>query len=222
MNPVYEYALFKLLQLYTYCTETYEWAREKAENAYNSMEMLVLNDTFTQIYYYDFYKMQRIVIRDNANIFMVLWLLFLKYVLEWDISRYTCIDDFFTPYSHSPHTGLFEVAYFSGKKTHRYYANSDYLFKDLVLYYLKKKPKHKYLFASMSDKYNITWFINEHLTSFHAINRLTLQDIVFVLLINKHVQPDVHGGYYLTLVEDDTLEEHTYKDNAEVILIRDE
>jgi hypothetical protein len=214
---------YLLVWCYSYFNEMKCSMSKYMNDVYNDMEMLVLNNTFTEIYFYDYYKMDKVTLRNNAKVLKVLYLIMKKYWFNLDISNDIKLHDFFTPLALNSNLGIFEIVFFSDRRVTKYYTKGDLLDKDLVLHYMKKPCHKKFLYATINDKVNVTWFINEHISSFHNHNNITVLDITLILYINQHTIPEIsEGNHYLKLIDDDTLDETIYKDNSNIILIRDE
>jgi hypothetical protein len=213
---------YRLLTFYSFLCENLKYLYDFGQQKYNDLEMMVLNNTFTEVYFYDYVHMRKRIIRKNNSLPMILYLVFLKW-LGYSTSQYTQIIEFFSPYMLLPDSeGLFEIVYYSNRESKRYYTKGTNLDKGLILHYLRRIPVHKCLHASLSDKYNVTWFINDHITSFHGKNAIKVIDIALILMINRHQIPPISEGYTLKVLEDDTLEEYTFLEHSDVILMHDE
>ena len=193
-------------------------------NKYNDLEMLVLDGTFVEIYFYDFYTMKKTTLRNNTSVWRVLYLIFVKYILMRSTEVYTHLNNMFTPLMMSATPGVFEVVHYVNREKQRYYTKADLLDKDLVLHYMRKQAHTKFLYATISDKYNVTDFVNNHITSFHSKNSITVLDLILILMINKHQIPTIGmvDEYYLKVIDDAVLDETIFKDRSSVILTRDE
>jgi hypothetical protein len=188
---------------------------------YNKVENLVINDTYAEIYFYDYYGMTCKVLRNNCSPFRLVYLLVLKYILKQNIDHLTQLHDFFSPLRYMHDMGIFEVVYYSNGRSKRYFTKGEHLDKDLVNIHMNKKPSpSEYLHASLSDKMTITWFINDHLTSFHSHNHITAIDVATILMIKEHKVPDVSNDFFVKVIDDD-LNEMTFKDNMSIVLVKD-
>lgn len=210
---------YTFLTFYSYLSEYFNLVKTYVSDVYNDMEMQVLNNTFTEVYFYDYKNLKKQVIRNNTTLIRVLFLhVIKKYNVNWYLD---CIgiDEFFAPYANT--TGIFEIVYYTERQSKRYYTKQD----DLVfsVHYMNKKPPHKYLSASLFDKYNVTSFINDHITSFHSRNPVKVIDIAFILVINGivHEMP-INENCNLKVIEDDTLEEMTFSELSNILLMHDE
>jgi hypothetical protein len=187
------------------------------------MEMIVLNNTFTEIYFYDYYKMEKVTLRNNDAVIMVLYLIIKKLLFGMNISNDTSIDDFFTPYKLAHDLGVFEIAYYSNRKKTKYYTKGITLDKEIILKNINKPTHKQFLHATLNDNITITQFVNDHLSSFHDKNNISVLDITLIFYINQHRVPHINEHHhYLKLIDDDTLEETIFKDHDNVTLISNE
>lgn len=95
-------------------------------------------------------------------------------------------------------------------------------------YSIENRPvsgkRHICLHASINDHLDITDFINQHPESFTAENHITLLDILCIYLINNNIHYDVFhkilldSNIYMYVIDDETLEVRTFKDNQDIIL----
>jgi hypothetical protein len=193
------------------------------ENSYNDMEMTVLNNTFTDIYFYDYYKMEKTTLRNNSAVTTVLYLIMKKYILGLDITNETTLEDFFIPLKLAHDLGVFEISYYSQRNKMKYYTKGITLNKDLILTNIHRKTHKKFLYATLNDKVNVTDFINDHLSSFHDKNNISVLDLTLILYISQHQIPHIdETHHYLKLVDDDTLEETIFDNHSNIVLVKNE
>jgi hypothetical protein len=190
----------------------------------------VLNDTYTEINFYDIYgNIPKIVLYNNTYPLRLIWLSLLKAIKGHSIhSKYSDLlyieksinmKDLMYPYF------IAEVVYYKDGDTQRYFIKEDTNL-EKVQKILKNHPNlphhnNKYLHASLCVKYNITNFINSHIFCFTKENNIKVKD-VFKIYMDKFATEIVsddkenhNNACYsipieLTLLEDDTLEETTY------------
>lgn len=211
--------VYYLLKFYFYFNTIYTNISDKLINWYNDVEMLIINDTITEIYFYSFDNMQKITLRNNTTMYRVILLLIKKYVCGASITCDTGLEDFSVPLLLTSHRGLFEFVYYKDRKHLRYYTKQAFVNIETIMQHSEEKVHKKFLYATIDDKYDVTWFINEHITSFHRRNKIIVSDIVSLLYINKHKVPEESdNGHYLKLIDDDTVEETIIKDNEAIIL----
>jgi hypothetical protein len=193
------------------------------ENSYNDMEMIVLNNTFTDIYFYDYYKMEKTTLRNNSAVTTVLYLIMKKYILGLDITNETTLEDFFIALKLAHDLGVFEISYYSQRNKMKYYTKGITLDKDLILKNIHRKTHKKLLYATLNDKVNVTDFINDHLSSFHDKNNISVLDLTLILYISKHQIPHIdETHHYLKLVDDDTLGETIFDNHSNIVLVKNE
>jgi hypothetical protein len=188
-------------------------------NFYNALEMLILNDSFTEIYFYDLYDMRKIHVRNNARIFKVCYLIFLKYVLRINIRHRISLETVKLP-ARLPGYGIVELVYYNNKEETRFYTKSEELDRNTILTYLQAKIHKKFLYATISDKLDVTWFINEHISSFNRSNNICVDELLSILTINRAKVPDVDiNGLYIKVIDDDTIEETIFHKQNPIVLV---
>jgi hypothetical protein len=213
--------VYYLLKFYFYINTIYTNFSDKIINWYNDLEMLIINDTITEIYFYSFDDMRKITLRNNTTMYRVILLLIKKYLCGASIAQDTELVDFTVPLLLTNQRGLFEFVYYKDRKHVRYYTKHAFVNIETITQYSEENVHKKFLYATIDDKYDVTWFINEHITSFHRRNQIIVSDIVSLLYINKHKVPEeCDHGHYLKLVDDDTIEETIIKDNEAIILTK--
>lgn len=80
------------------------------------------------------------------------------------------------------------------------------------------------LHASISDKIDVTWFVNQHPESFTDENYLTIPDVLTMLLLDHKISLDdffvllQDRGKFFYVIDDETLEVRTFKDNDNIVL----
>jgi hypothetical protein len=214
---------YQLLRMYSFYCETYAFIINIMNSIFDDMQMLVLDQSFVEIYFYEFHTMKKHTLRNNTNIFRVLYLIFLKLVLGYTVCPITMMGEHIIPLSHMYGEGVFEFIYYTKRQKQRYYTKTTDVSKQIILKYLARAGCMKFMHATISDKYNVTSFINDHISSFHPRNNLYVSDVAVVLLINQHAVPPIYetDEYYLKVI-DDNLEETIFKDNTCIVLTRDE
>lgn len=204
---------YVLLNFYSFFCEWVQFVTNRVEQAYNDAEMVVLNNTFVVINYYDMYYMKKYNVRNNTRFDQLCWLYIKKYVLGLDITHHLDLSGLQLPDDHDKGTNLVEVVYYKNRKQTRYFIKTDELNDDAmyqVTQNLHAPMEHCQVYdhATVNDKYNITEFINEHRTSFNEHNQLTTHDIVNILAINAHKVPSDDENTYIKLITiDDDIEE---------------
>lgn len=229
------------LMFYSFLYEQYISLSSKVEQIYNDLEMQVVNNTFTEIYFYDYCDMKKVVLRNNTTYFQIFWLL-LKQLLGFDITddlRYN-LDEIFLHYLQTYRDGIFEIVYYKDRKKIKYYTRGHtweklysptqhhivlkgYFNEETLLKHMMKKPHKNFLHATINDKHTVTWFVNEHLSSFNSRNKIKVADMIIIMKLNNHITTDVNEETnYLMLIDNDTLDEITYNDNKPIIIVRDD
>jgi hypothetical protein len=163
--------------------------------------------------------MSKITLRNNTTFLRMFYLLLKQFVFKQDIRSDIEVNQFFTTYSY----GIFEIIHYKDRKKKKYYTKTDGLDKERVLRYMNKPIRRRFLHASINDKVNVTCFVNDHLTSFHSGNGITVEDLTNIMFISKHIIPDIaDGNHYLKLIDNETLDEIVFDGNRSIILIKDE
>jgi hypothetical protein len=208
--------LLYLIKFYTYIRDVYEYFYEIGQDQYSCLKTNILEDTFTDVFYYDFNKSKKIRLRNNSNIFVLLYLYYYKYCLKKNISRYTHLSilNYAIPTSES---GIFELVYYSNKKEYKYYTKRNHIDLHEIASLLLSKSSSKVLYASLLDSYEITEFINEHIQSFTKENDIQVLDLAILLLLQKYEVP-YDRNLYIKIIDDSTLEERIFKDNDTIII----
>lgn len=214
---------YTFLSVYSYMCDYFNFFYGHCERIYKDMEMRVLNNTITEVYFYDYFNNQKDVIRNNNQIHKVLFLTILKW-FEYDVKQFIDNDFLLSESIHLPISGMYEIVYYSERTPKKYYTRGDKLDVPSILHHMNKKPPHSVLFATLSDKYNITQLINNHITSFHSKNPIRVIDIVNIMQINqkKSLKFDVKDECYIELIEDDTLSDKRFEKYSHILLMRDE
>lgn len=186
---------------------------------FKRLETYVLNDTFIQIKFYNVDTGDVFVLYDNANVFRMLFLGILKRLFRYSIiHRYMHLKYILT-HVDSGRMGevdrtvfpIMEVVYYKNGQTKRYFSKNikDASYMTTLLRYGNSISEHKYLHVSISNKYNITKFIHEHIDSFTADNGITVDDLYRLYRIVHDVDDNEHvDNVYCQLIEDNTLEEY--------------
>ncbi len=211
--------LFICLKVYSYCCDGYNTIYEMVKNKYLDVSMKLLNDSFTEVYFYDYIHQKKHHLRTNNSLWMLSYLYIKKFVFGYDITTNTCIKKFFSPFMFEPKLGIFEMVYFTNKHTYKYYTKGNHMNKNYILNnILEFKKGPKILYASLNNEFNITEFMNQHITSFQKENDITVYDIAMILLINKHRIPSIGNIYSLEIIEDLTLTERKFVDDERIVL----
>lgn len=86
------------------------------------------------------------------------------------------------------------------------------------------RKRHICLHASMNDQLDVTDFVNQHKESFTLINHITPRDILCIYFINQCIDNDLFykiifdENMFMYIIDDETLEVRTFKDNQAIIL----
>lgn len=195
----------------------------------DSLMSYALNDTFTEINFYDIYDTNsQIILYNNTFPLRLFWLSFLKaffgYSIHSSYSDLKEIDGHSKLSSHMFDYNIMEIVYYKDGEIQRYFAKN-HTDLEAIQYTLKHHPNlphhnNKYLHASLCDIYTITDFINSHIFCFTRENGITVED-VYNIYTTKFVTEGVETVppmIYANLLEDDTLEETTYINNERLIL----
>jgi hypothetical protein len=113
---------------------------------------------------------------------------------------------------------LYEIICWDGK---RYLTRSDF---DVSSRNLSSK-RHICLHASINDTYDVTGFVNRYPTSFTIGNNIQVSDIACMLLLDDSITYDdlyklldSTSENYFYVVDDETLDVRTFKDNEIIVL----
>jgi len=122
-----------------------------------------------------------------------------------------------TPNSSHEYKNIYRIVCWDGKS---YLTRSGFDIKTRQLY----PKRHLCLHASINDKVDITNFINNHPESFTTVNKITILDILSMLLVDGKIGVDTFyiilqdRNRYLYIIDDETLEVRTFKDNEQIVL----
>jgi hypothetical protein len=113
---------------------------------------------------------------------------------------------------------IYEVICYDGKK---YLTRGGFDMSKRIL----SNKRHICLHASINDQFDMTHFINSYPTSFNEDNNINLSDIICMMLLDNSITFDdfyklIEYDYqnFIYIVDDETLEVRTYKDNETIIL----
>lgn len=122
------------------------------------------------------------------------------------------------PEKHPLHiVPIYQVRCWDGRQ---YFTRGTFDIKDRVV----SSKRHVCLHASINDVYDITEFINMHPCSFTGTNNITLIEIICMLLTDNKLSTDAFymlledDSKYMYVIDDETLEVRTYKDNQPIVL----
>lgn len=211
---------FVLLTFYSSLCEYYQYFAGFGMGVYNYLEMTVLNETFTQVHFYDYSNNQKHIIRDNHNIFMVMYLMFLKYVMMIDIYNIVHMKGLSHKIVHLLELdGCFELNYFKNGKNYKYLTRESMFDVDIIVHNLCQQKNKSLVFATLNDKIDITKFMNDHLSSFNKHTDMTLRDVMYLNTIGAKTRKPILEKYFLKYMDDATCEEVTiFKENAHIII----
>lgn len=188
----------------TICYEKYILNRLK--RIYDKMH----KNTIKEIVEYDFSQMSKRVLYSQPKL-MVLYN-FIMYFLRMPHKGYKN-----PTYFHPSRFLLHEIVCWDNKK-YLTYTSFDTLSRGV------RPRKHKYLYGSISDKIDLTNFINQHIESFNSTTCLTLEDILYVLAIEKQISFKEFCAFMLDqtktlyVIDDTTLEVRRFKDYELIVL----
>ena len=207
-----------MLTFYANMLESLKNIQNFADDKYHTLKMLVLNDTFVQASYYDYYYHKKVVLRDNTTFAKVVFLLFVKYSLGMSVRTFVSFQTLYTPSNSLREWGVIELVYYLDRKEYRFYTKETPLHKGKLMEQIFA-PAHKtFLLATISDRCEVTQFINDHLTSFNETNRLTFYDVHHILKLNKvPVPPNWDDKAYMKVIDDDSLEEEVFTGNEVIV-----
>jgi hypothetical protein len=188
---------------------------------YKRLETYVLNDTFIQIKFYNIETQDTFILYNNAWFIRMLFLGILKGLFRYSIiHRYTHLKYILKDHNMEdvdPNVyPIMEVVYYRNGITKRYFSKGirDSTFITELLRNKHPAPAHKYLHASISEKYNITKFLHEHMDSFTEENEITVEELYHLYKMVYNIEEeDKLEEVYCKLIEDDTLDEYTLNDN---------
>lgn len=112
---------------------------------------------------------------------------------------------------------IFEVECWDGR---RYFTRKDF---DVHSRPLCQK-RHKCIHASIVDKIDVTDFINKHPESFVEENHIDLVDVLCMMFMDGKIRYDLFHELisddekFMYVIDDDTLDIRTFKDNEFIIL----
>lgn len=217
MNKFYYYCLL----LFFYVTVVYDRFKEMLNKLYVEIESFVLDNTFTEIYFYDFYALQKKTLRSNSNVFMLGFLFLRKRLLGLDNKAYTDLTEFFTPLMNLQNMGLFEIVWYSETKTTTYVTKGEHLHKNDVLKYMCMQDTPQYLHVSLCN-HNITHVFNQLVTSFHPSNQIQVHDLCIMMYIMGLCNENINEtNSCLELICNDTLDEIKFWGDDKIVCIQD-
>lgn len=211
---------YKALLVYSFLVDLFHKVQAFIWSKYNDVEMLVLNESIVEIFFYDFVEMERITLRDNTSPFRLGWL-FMKRMAGCNLRPDTCLSPLtFVACEGEP--GIFEIVYYENRKRHAYFTKYPSIYdRNQLLTRMLKPNTPKYLCATVNDTTIVTKFVNDHVSSFHSgcgIKAHELRDVLEIKGI--HAKGDVEH-VRLSFIEDETLNQLTYKETDDIVLIRD-
>jgi len=212
----------QLITLFLQIFDMMSIAYNNVNQIYRMFETCILDDTFSEIHIYNTLSMDKKTILNNTHFDSLLKLVFVKYILMYSVhDMYKSLEDILTRMAvtiEDPHL-ITEIVYFRNGHKYRIFAKKitdSHEITDL----LKNPPMHKkYLHATVSDKINITEFVNEHISSFSENNQLTVSDLSDIYWMNKHHDEKILMDCYIKTITDDTIEEITFNFNDIIVLI---
>ena len=215
--------MYWLLTFYSYMVEMFKKIFGYLAGIYSQLEMQVLDGTFTQVYWYNYETNKKHTVRDNTGLWKVIYLIWIKRILKRhteSTKSYTSLETVPWPKCLNdtrmmPSKGLFEFVFFASNTKLRYYTKNPLALSHDEIVTRLQRPVHKhYLFATMSDKLNVTDIINTHLSSFSYDNIILPNDIYTVFMLEKnnymHHVGCLDVNLFLRLVDGDTLEETVF------------
>jgi hypothetical protein len=191
------------------------------QHYFNYLEELVVNETYTYVSYYDYESQEVLILRDNQSLFAILYLVMLKYVFGYNIKDYTALETLthkVNPLLQREGDGCFELIYYENGRTEKFLTK--YLsIPHIELLRKVKKPQTSIVFGVINDTYDITNFLNEHLSSFNTLTALTLQDVLHIIKMKYKKTLERMEGNFLRYLDDNVFEEKTiYKIDTELVL----
>lgn len=197
---------FELYRVYGMFVRFLNWITTFMYAVYLWSLGLVCEGTITDVVYYDFDADTKTTVMRNSNIFVILHLLFLKYLVRCDI------DDLLeVPWHQQGNHGVYELALFHNGQWIRKLSRSLYAGMDFT----EACPRGTYLIAMLDGKYAITALINEFYASFNAQTSMTTKEVAAFanLRYGRHSK-----GEKIYLIQDETMDESSFLDDALFIL----
>lgn len=212
----------QLITLFLQIFDMMNIAYNKVTEIYRMFETCILDDTFSEIHIYNTLSMDKKTILNNSHFDALLKLAFVKYIVMYSVhDMYKSLKAILTRMAvtiEDPHL-ITEIVYFRNGQKYRIFAKKITDCQEITDL-LKKPPTHKkYLHATVSDKINLTEFVNEHISSFSEKNQLTVSDLSDIYWMNKHHDEKILMDCYVKTITDDTLEEITFNFNDIIVLI---
>jgi hypothetical protein len=210
---------YQIFNFYSWSVELYKRANARLDSFWKDAESLVLDGTFSKVVHYDFFTKKKTVVRDNTRAWRLAYLLFLKYVVNADVHGHTSLATVELP---SDVMTITEVVYLKDKTDTRMLVKTDKLDERKLLRKMRT-PTHKpFLFANVFDTWDVTRFVNSHLTSFDADNHLTMWDVSGILFMDNVLRATAYDiqnkPLVISLVDSDTLEVSVFKDSDPIVL----
>lgn len=196
----------ELYRVYGLCVRIFNWIATFIYAVYLWSLGLVCEGAITDVVYYDFNAGRKTTVMCNSNVFMILHMLFLKFLVRCNIDYILEV-----PWHQQTERGVYELALFQNGKWIRKLSRSLYS----GMNFTDDCPKGTYLMVMLDGKYAITALINEFYASFNANTSMTTAEVAAFanLRYGRYSK-----GKKIYLIQDETLDESSFLDDALFIL----